>query len=572
MSGFDDYLASSKAGGQPNGGAAVAQNFDQYLGQQQGQLPVQSQALGRAVANPGVPAAQPQSNQARPFFEMPNSKADLLGPLESGLHIASGVAGQVVGGLAGIGSTVSNLIHGQSLPDSVANAGNTVSSVQNAMTYEPRTALGHDITNVVQYPFQKLNDAAQYAGGKVTDWTGSPALGTAVNTGINMLPMMLGGKGSFESPVAADFAGSLPDPVANARGLGLKLTPTQAQGSILSRVGESLASHAKLERDISRQNATAVDAAAAREVGINGPVTADSLNAAKAPHNAVYDELSSLGSIPTDDLYRQALGGITNPGAASFPDATPSAIDSLRASHDVPSFDAGDAVQRVRTLRNSASQNIKAPYDPERQALGYAQKNVANALESQIERHLQNASDPNNIDPNNSNPLDPSLISRFQNARQSLAKIHSVEDALKAGKGQAVSALNLAKQNAKGVPLSGNLKTIAQSAENFPRAFQDLDKIRNSGPLSMPTTLGGGMLAVAHPAAWPAALTAILGPPALRGMMTSDFYQHAAFDPRVPQTYARPGLVRLGAKAVISGQGQRSALQQLLDGQSVPGQ
>jgi hypothetical protein len=649
-----------------------------------------------------APAQDTQAPQAttraqptpRPFFEAPKSVADVLGPLEAAAHIASGIGGQVAGGLAGLASIPANLLRGQSLQNAVANSGNTVSSVENALTYEPRTAVGHDIANVVQYPFQKLGEAADYAGGKVTDLTGSPLAGTAVNTAINSIPMLLGAKGDFKAPAASDFASRVPEAVANARQAGFKLTPTQAQvpHALAGRIAESLSSHAKLERDISRKNAQAVDAAAGREIGINGPVTAESLNAAKAPHNAVYDEVSSLGTIPTDAAYRQALGTVRAPGAASFPGAAPTTIDSLRAAFDVPSFNAADAVAMTRQLRADASKNIKAPFDPERNALGFAQRSISDALESQIERHLQNAAEPatngavatnknvagnevpraaggesrHGVDeatglplnddgtvtvyhhttpeaaaeirktgslhaeaepdvyvttrqqtdtgygdtavpirvdpsrlvlddefpggrrdfrmnvgrpggsikvkvPNDSTapvgsgaPVDPTLVARFQAARQSLAKIHSVEDALKAGKGQAVSAANLGKQLRKGAPLSGNLRTIAESAENFPRAFQDLDKIRNSGPLSMLPTYGGGLLTAAHPAAWPALAGAVLGPPTLRAILGSELYQRAAFDPRVPQTYARPGLLGLGGTAALSGQGSQATIPMLL--------
>lgn len=659
----------------------MANPFDQF-DQRQAANPFDQFDQGTPhVASPAAAAPAP-----RPFFEAPKSAADALGPLEAAAHIASGIGGQVAGGLAGLASIPANLLRGQSLQNAVANSGNTVSSVENALTYEPRTAVGHDIANVVQYPFQKLGEAADYAGGKVTDLTGSPLAGTAVNTAINSIPMLLGAKGGFKSPVAEDFASRVPEAVANARQAGFKLTPTQAQSGLAGRVAESLSSHAKLERDISRKNAQAVDAAAGREIGISGPVTAEALQAAKAPHNAVYDEVGSLGTIPTDAAYRQALGTVRAPGAASFPGAAPTAIDSLRAAFDVPEFNAADAVAMTRQLRADASKNIKAPFDPDRNALGFAQRSISDALESQIERHLQNAAEPatngavatnknvagnevpraaggesrHGVDEATGLPLnddgtvtvyhhttpeaaaeirktgslhaeaepdvyvttrqqtdtgygdtavpirvdpsrlvlddefpggrrdfrmnvgrpggsikvkvsndstapagsgahvDPTLVARFRDARQALAKIHSVEDALKAGKGQAVSAAHLGKQLRKGAPLSGNLRTIAESAEKFPRAFQDLDKIRNSGPLSMLPTFGGGLLTAAHPGAWPALAGAILGPPTLRAILSSDRYQRAAFDPRVPLTYARPGLLGLGGAAVLSGQGAQA--------------
>lgn len=499
-------------------------------------------------------AQQAQSKPAQPathpFFQMPHSVgADMLGPLEAAGHFVSGMGAQVAGGLAGVGAIPINLLRGQSLPNAVANAGNTVTGIENALTYTPRTAAGNDITNAVQYPFEKLGQGADFAGGKVAGLTGSPALGALTSTGIQALPMLFGPKGSLRAPVASDFASAAPDAVAAARAAGLKLTPTQAQTGVIGRAAESLSGHAKLERSLSRQNAQTVNSIAANEVGINGPVTADSLAAAKVPHNAVYDEVSSLGQIPTDDAFRSQIGQIAAPGGEDFAFDTPSAIANLKAGYgSLDAFDAGNAVAKVRQLRRDAGNNIGAKYDPQQQALGFAQRQIADALEGQIERHLQNASPPEGAP-----AIDPTLMQRFSNARQSLAKIHSVEDALKAGNGENVSAVNLGKQLKRGVPLSGGLRTVAESAQQFPRSLQDIASIRNSGPLSrLDAGLGIGA-AMWHPSLWPYAAGAILGPPALRGILASPIYQRMAMDPRVPLTYARPGLLSAGGTTSLVG-------------------
>jgi hypothetical protein len=115
-------------------------------------------------------------------------------------------------------------------------------------------------------------------------------------------------------------------------------------------------------------------------------------------------------------------------------------------------------------------------------------------------------------------------------------------------------------------PLSGELRTIAESAQQFPRSFQDLAAIRNAGPIDLlPTTIGIGATAV-HPAAWPYALATALAPPTLRRVLASDAYQRAAFDQRVPAIYARNGLLGLGGTAALSGTSERAALQNLLLG------
>lgn len=291
--------------------------------------------------------------------------------------------------------------------------------------------------------------------------------------------------------------------VASARSIGLKLTPNQAQvpRGIIGRTIESLTNHAKLERALSRPNAATVTRLAGREIGVNGPVTRASVQAAKAAPDAVYAQVARLGNVPVDDAFRQQIACISNPGAGSFAFDTPADIARLKEGYGaLQNFDAGDAVAKVRQLRRDAGANVGARYNPGQQALGHAQKAVADAIENQLERHVAATGGPSD------------LLSRYRDARTQLAKINTVSQALNAGKGQSVSALNLAKQFDRGAPLSGNLLTIAEAAQHFPRALQDLHKIRDAGPLSaLDLKLEGG-LGVLKPLAALKAAPLILGP------------------------------------------------------------
>jgi hypothetical protein len=437
-----------------------------------------------------------------------------FGPSEAALAIGSGTLGQIAGGLAGIGDLVRT--------HDPARAAAEVQRIQNALTYQPRTQGGQLGTRLIGLPFAELAKGADWAGGKVTDLTGSPGAGAAVNTAIQALPLLAGAKLPEFRDASVTSTPTVSPAVASARSIGLKLTPNQAQvpGDVIGRTVESLMGHAKLERNLSRPNAATVTRLAGREIGINGPVTRASVQAAKAAPNAVYAQVARLGNVPVDDAFRQQIAGISNPGAGSFAFDTPADIALLKEGYGaLQNFDAGDAVAKVRQLRRDAGANINARYNPGQQALGHAQQAVADAIEGQLDRHVAATGGPSD------------LLSRYRDARTQLAKINTVSQALKAGKGQSVSALNLAKQLDRGAPLSGNLRTIAQAAQHFPRALQDLHKIRDAGPLSaLDLKLEGG-LGVLKPLAAVKAAPLLFGPPLIRKSLGSDLYQRAAFGP-----------------------------------------
>ena len=458
----------------------------------------------------------------------------LLGLPDAAASIATGTAGQVAGGLAGLGDLA--------WTRNAADAAQTVQRVEHALTYQPHTSGGQAVKHFVSLPFTALGAGANWTGGKVADVTGWPLAGALANAGIQGLPMLAGGELPALRDTPTDVEPAVAPEVAAAREAGIKLTPTQAQapGGAIGRGIESLTGTAKLERALSRANAATVGRLAGEDIGVEGPLTRAALKDAKAAPNAVYSEVARLGNVPVDDVFRQQIAGIANPGGGSFSFDTPADIARLKEGYgSLKNFDAGDAVAKARQLRRDAGANIGARYNPMQQALGHAQRAVADALEDQIDRHLQASAKPGA--PRND------LIDRYRQARVQLAKINTVEQALRAGKGQ-VSALNLAKQLDRGAPLSGNLRAVAEAAQHFPRALQDLSKIRDEGPLSaLDLKLEGG-LGILKPLAALKALPAFALPPVVRAILGSDLYQDAAFGPREAPTPPTP--IELSARAL----------------------
>jgi hypothetical protein len=455
---------------------------------------------------PGAKSKQPTSTK-----QSYGVKDYLAATPETALSLGSGLVASPLSGLAGLGTMA-----GRAMGLTNADPADVVRDTQSALTYQPQTQGGKDLTSAVTYLPGKYAQGADWAGGKVTDLTGSPALGTAANTLIQGAPLLLGAKLPGASTAAR--AASVAPEVADATAAGFKLTPEQANSGIVGRTVQSLSGSAKLERSLSKQNASVANSLAAQDIGLqNQPLTPANITAAKAAPNAVYNAVSKLGTVPTDAQYAADIGAIANrTGSGSFAFDTSPAVERLQTGYgQIQSFDAADAVAKVRQLRADSSKNLKAPNAPEQNALGYAQRQVAEALENQLDRHVQTLSQTPG------SGLAPNLIGQLRGARVQLAKIHSVEDAMD---GANISPKQLAKQQDRGVPLSGNLKTIADAAGNFDRSFQDVSKIRDSGPFGV-LDLGYGVAAgLAHPGA----LAAVFARPLARAALASGPYQRAA--------------------------------------------
>jgi hypothetical protein len=257
---------------------------------------------------------------------------------------------------------------------------------------------------------------------------------------------------------------------------------------------------------------------AAEEIGMprSTKITPAALKEAKKPHNAVYQEIGNLGPIATGEEYKAEIAGVGRSPGKSFPGDVNPDIQKLRESYAVDNFDSKDAVLKVRQLRAASSKNIKAPNAPERNELGYAQRQIADAIENQMERHAVSVGQTD-------------LVERFKASRQALAKIHSVEGALVGNTGD-VSAVGLAKQMKRGAPLTGNLRTIADVANEFGEAMRDATKLKNKVPITVleggAGVVGAGLTAASHPLVGGAALGGMIARPAVRKFLLSDMYQN----------------------------------------------
>lgn len=173
--------------------------------------------LGSAPATTPAPAAVvPVSAPGKPSIGQAPDMGNVTQDLRSvGLNQLTSLGSSIVGGYRGIAT----LLSGGTLDD----AGNAVRDYQDAHTYQDGSK-GVASFASPQNPVNLPGVLADAAGGKVTDLTGSPALGATVNAGVNAIPLALGMRGR---------AGTAPVEVGPARpgtGIYKSVGATQAPG------------------------------------------------------------------------------------------------------------------------------------------------------------------------------------------------------------------------------------------------------------------------------------------------------------------------------------------------------
>lgn len=237
---------------------------------------------------------------------------------------------------------------------------------------------------------------------------------------------------------------------------GLTVTPGQAKAGRTASTFESFASRPALEQSAQFRNMSVIDDLARADLGLP-PNTALSPEVLKNLSTRVwkeaYEPLSNLPQrITTGRIYRERLNDIVRKyqsGAADFPKAEKNAVVDLVEAHRVRGYDAKSALDRISVLREDATKAFRNGDT----GLGRANQELARAIEDNIELNLQARGLPN-------------LLAPFRQGRQMLAKIHDVNDALEAG---SVNPKALAAKLDANVPLTGNLRVIAEFAKAAPK-------------------------------------------------------------------------------------------------------
>lgn len=273
--------------------------------------------------------------------------------------------------------------------------------------------------------------------------------------------------------------------VKSAQEAGYVIPPTQVSPEapgVLNRLLEGFSGKAATAQAASIKNQKITDRLAKEELGIpeHIPLTADTLKAVRSVAGQVYQTVKKVGPIRADKPFADDLMNATaqyREIVADFPSMANKEIDDLVRDLSRPVYNSSSLVEVVKRLRSDARANLKAFDKPEKVALGKVQLQAQEAIEDLIDRNLS----AQGVD---------GLVDMYRNARVTIAKAHTVEDALEESTGKVIAS-KIGRKFSNGKPLSGGLETIGRTAEAFPKALQN---VNSSMPgLSPLDYLAGGM-------------------------------------------------------------------------------
>jgi len=392
---------------------------------------------------------------------------------------------------------------------------------------------GYKEPEAVKKPETLLGKAADYAltqGGRVDPSTAKEMLGqdamALLDSMAGMGPVSAVGKtavATTKAPKTIAEALIHADPIeaaVTAREAGYVLPPAEASRTptILSQALTGWGGKIKTRQAASVANQEVTNRLATEALGVpkDTMLSEQVFQKVRTDAGKAYDDVrKAVERMTTDEEFRHAisdLGGANSQAAREFPDLmkNPEILKLRSTLLKANRFSTDAAIELVKQLRFNGNANLKAIGDPSKHALGLAQREAANAIDDLIERNL---SDIGNAD----------LVSKYKAARELIAKSYDIEGATNAATGD-VSARGLARLQNKGRPLSGNLKTIADTANAFPRAMQNVEQV---GGLENWSALDffGSAAALAH--GNPSVAGAILLRPVARAAVLSKPYQNA---------------------------------------------
>lgn len=298
---------------------------------------------------------------------------------------------------------------------------------------------------------------------------------------------------------------------------GYVIPPADLNPGAVSEAVSGLSGKIKTAQVASQRNQAVTDRLARNAIGLSDDAQLDSavLNDLRVRAGRAYEAVSGVGQVNTNKAYMDALDDAVKPflsQAKSFPNrAVPKLVDDIN-SLKTEAFDAGDAVETIKVLRNDAD----AAYRAGDKLAGKAYKKASDALEQAIDDHLVASGAP------------ADLLKGYRDARKLIAKTYTVEKALNPQTGS-INAQKLAKDLERGKPLIGELRQIAEFSQAFPRATQALKETPKAlSPLdwAVAATTGtatGNPLALATMAARPTARNLLLSGPVQKSALNPGF-------------------------------------------------
>lgn len=308
-----------------------------------------------------------------------------------------------------------------------------------------------------------------------TEVTDNPYIGAATSVATPMAVGVAAQKAQTAAR-AAQMRNTVRDEnIRAAQERGFVVTPGSVDPSFGNVNLERLGGKQRIQQEMSYINHEATQRVVRSDLGVpeNTPITPQLTRQIRSEEFARgYEPVRQIGMIASDTTLASELSAIERKFAGttkSFPSPIKDQIVAQVNQFKTPQFNSADAVDEIANLRKDARVNFRSD-DTDKIKLAKTQTSIADALENQIERSLVAAG----------NPRATEMLNQYRASRQRMAISHSVEDAIQQGSGT-INARELVKQLDKDVPLSGNLRLVAEFAKNHPGVNMPISQIGTPG-------------------------------------------------------------------------------------------
>jgi hypothetical protein len=274
-----------------------------------------------------------------------------------------------------------------------AATGKKVDQFSNPLPNDPVAQMLHTAVPVALsgalVPSASLPEAAANVARMVPSAVGA-AVGQQAAPNEPLAPVI----GSMVAPGAMAAKSAITKPSLNAdliktvQKAGYRIPPGEVgKSKFLSGIGGKAA----LRQYASVRNQEVTNNLIKKDLGIpkDKPITSANLEAVREKAGNVYKEIKNSGvTIKVTPKYLEdvrSLGGDFKAAAQEFPDLLKNAeVDKLVTSLNKPEFSVKAAVELSKFLRKNGSKNLKSFDNPERVALGSAQRDAANLVENLV--------------------------------------------------------------------------------------------------------------------------------------------------------------------------------------------
>lgn len=203
--------------------------------------------------------------------------------VETGLNLITSAYGIPASGLGGLATLFAT--------GDLEKANKAIKKIQEGLVYLPKTERGEELTETVSYPFEKLEQGAEFVGGKIEEG-GYPNVAAGVHTAISASPVLVGGKAMIKKPmlnISRDMS------IAIKKGINKAIRPSIAKKSTSSQVQKYFKQSESAVKEIvkNKDNLNLIDETGAKVEGL--PKTLDQFSQAiEHTKKNIFEEYDAL--------------------------------------------------------------------------------------------------------------------------------------------------------------------------------------------------------------------------------------------------------------------------------------